>query len=295
MKKSSSLVIPKEVLSLVLTAFNNGSPIVKKTGKSSFIDPLCHSITDFIRAHKDELPIIFSEYYNRDLKSLLLRAFNFKSPNGATKSFRNLLCFYLSNGKNNWNEIITNNFPNYYNLLDPPTDINVNQLIAGSIKEKLGNLKKLEESIQDSFVSRRDNESDLKWPYSDESMIKIYQNQTIYSIGKVDSKEIDSMSYVKIFRILSEYKINPNLIEKSEVAFHLCFDRQSDDKMSQINQLLKPELKGYYNSQIFLVKISNWNKLLIDNLRFSHKSILETRTKYWTYLVLFENSSSNDF
>ena len=71
---------------------------------------------------------------------MIKRAFNQKTPSGATKYLRDILCYYATDGKNDWNEIITQDFSQYKNLLDEIkiiSDISTKKNILQEILDKL--------------------------------------------------------------------------------------------------------------------------------------------------------------
>lgn len=61
---------------------------------------------------------------------LIKRAFNKKSPAGASKELRDLLCYYATRGKRNWNQVISDSYPQHIDHIDIP-------------KPNIGNKKKI--------------------------------------------------------------------------------------------------------------------------------------------------------
>ena len=107
-KKATAKTIPREILDLVRQEFNSSEFISmsRGTGKWSFIPHLQKAIVQFIENEKTSHPDLLIQYPKGPTEDLLRRAFNLKSPPGATKSLRDLLCLYATKGKQDWNELI---------------------------------------------------------------------------------------------------------------------------------------------------------------------------------------------
>lgn len=120
-KKATAKAIPQEVLDLVRKEFNDSEFVMKSrgTGKWSFIPLLQKALHHFLDQHKEELPNLVLQYPHGPTEDLLRRAFNLKSPPGATRSLRDLFCLYATDMKHDWNGVIKN-FHNdkYLSLLD---------------------------------------------------------------------------------------------------------------------------------------------------------------------------------
>lgn len=120
-KKATAKPIPREILDLVRQEFN-GSRFIsmpRGTGKWSFIPLLQKAIAHFIEEQKETFPDLLIQYPKGPTEDLLRRAFNLKSPPGATRSLRDLLSLYATGGKLDWNGLITQHFQDrYISLLD---------------------------------------------------------------------------------------------------------------------------------------------------------------------------------
>jgi hypothetical protein len=120
-KKATAKPIPQEILDLVRKTFNDSEFISKSrgTGKWSFIPMLQRALQKFLDQHKEKYPTLLLQYPQGPTEDLLRRAFNLKSPPGATKSLRDLLCWYATNHEMDWNGVISHSFKEKYaNLLD---------------------------------------------------------------------------------------------------------------------------------------------------------------------------------
>jgi len=115
-KKATARSIPQEILDLVRKEFNSSEFVFKSrgTGKWSFIPLLQKALQHFLETNKDALPNYILLYPHGPTEDLLRRAFNLKSPPGATKSLRDLLCLYATHIKLDWNGVIKTYFPDKY-------------------------------------------------------------------------------------------------------------------------------------------------------------------------------------
>lgn len=121
MKYPNCKIIPEEILDFVLKAFNRKEE--EKTHlirEWSNIQPLTKSIKKFLKQNEDRLPSVLTFKFCEGIsQGLIRRAFNQKSPNGASKELRDLLAYYATDGKNNWNELINEYFiDKFFGLLD---------------------------------------------------------------------------------------------------------------------------------------------------------------------------------
>src|SRR5882672_7499802 len=115
-KKATARTVPREILDLVRQEFNSSEFIAmsRGTGKWSFIPHLQKALLKFIESEKAKHPDLLIQYPKGPTEDLLRRAFNLKSPPGATKSLRDLLALYATQGKHDWNELITEQFPDRF-------------------------------------------------------------------------------------------------------------------------------------------------------------------------------------
>lgn len=124
-KKATAKSIPQEILDLVRKEFNSSEFVFKSrgTGKWSFIPLLQKALQHFLETNKDQLPNYIVLYPHGPTEDLLRRAFNLKSPPGATKSLRDLLCLYATHLKLDWNGVIkTYHAEKYASLMDGDHD-----------------------------------------------------------------------------------------------------------------------------------------------------------------------------
>lgn len=120
-KKATAKVMPQEILDLVRKTFNDSEFINRSrgTGKWSFIPMLQKALHKFLERHKEKHPTLLLQYPQGPTEDLLRRAFNLKSPPGATKSLRDFLCLYATGNQYDWNGVILHGFrEKYLPLLD---------------------------------------------------------------------------------------------------------------------------------------------------------------------------------
>lgn len=129
MKKASAKRIPKEILDLIREQLTrSGFHESVGTGRWSFIHGLQKAVKDFIKTTPALDPQLTLSYPQGPSEDLLRRAFNLKSPPGATQSLRNLLSLFATQNKLDWNSLINEQFSTKYkSLLDVDADDAVDQ------------------------------------------------------------------------------------------------------------------------------------------------------------------------
>ena len=120
MKKASAKRIPKEILDLVREQLaKTGHHESVGTGRWSFIHGLQKAVRDFVKNTSGLDPQLSLSYPQGPSEDLLRRAFNLKSPPGATQSLRKLLCLFATQNQLDWNGVINKQFADKHkNLLD---------------------------------------------------------------------------------------------------------------------------------------------------------------------------------
>lgn len=115
MKKASAKRIPKEILDLVREQLaRTGFHESVGTGRWSFIHGLQKALKDFIKNTPSLDPQLALSYPQGPSEDLLRRAFNLKSPPGATQSLRNLLSLFATQNSHDWNSLISARFADKY-------------------------------------------------------------------------------------------------------------------------------------------------------------------------------------
>ncbi len=118
MKKATAIIIPAEIQDFILTTFAKSNTQRKATGKWSPIPLLTKSISKFLEDNKVRFASLHTKYSDGVSEDLIKRAFNKKSPFGATIELRNLLCYYATNGQLNWEGTINEHFVKHSSLID---------------------------------------------------------------------------------------------------------------------------------------------------------------------------------
>ncbi len=124
MKKASAKRIPKEILDLIREQITrSGFHESIGTGRWSFIHGLQKALKDFIKNTQSLDPQLSLAYPQGPSEDLLRRAFNLKSPPGATQSLRNLLSLFATQNQFDWNGLINNRFATkFLSMLDVDAD-----------------------------------------------------------------------------------------------------------------------------------------------------------------------------
>lgn len=184
MKKASAKRIPKEILDLIREQLaRTGHHESVGTGRWSFIHGLQKAVKDFVKNTAELDPQLSISYPQGPSEDLLRRAFNLKSPPGATQSLRNLLSLFATQNKLDWNGLILDRFTaKYKNLLDatgeeveqeptPPIDPNhmdsFATKIANVLIEKLSKkeIDLIKEQIDDDTAFREATEETIAGLY----------------------------------------------------------------------------------------------------------------------------------
>lgn len=133
-KKATAKQIPQEILDLVRKEFNSSEFALKSrgTGKWSFIPLLQKGLYHFLDTHKEQLPTLMVQYPHGPTEDLLRRAFNLKSPPGATKSLRDLLALYATHLANDWNGVVKNYFDGKYLSLQDSDKVEQGETVPAS-------------------------------------------------------------------------------------------------------------------------------------------------------------------
>jgi hypothetical protein len=140
MKKASAKRIPKEILDLVREQLaRTGFHESVGTGRWSFIHGLQKATKEFVKNTPSLDPQLSLSYPQGPSEDLLRRAFNLKSPPGATQTLRNLLALFATQNTLDWNGLIRERFSDKYkNLLDESeeeaaTEEPINTLGTGNV------------------------------------------------------------------------------------------------------------------------------------------------------------------
>lgn len=124
MKKASAKRIPKEILDLIREQLaRTGFHESVGTGRWSFIHGLQKAVKDFVKSTPSLDPQLSLAYPQGPSEDLLRRAFNLKSPPGATQSLRNLLALFATQNQYDWNSLINQKFADKFkSILDSEGD-----------------------------------------------------------------------------------------------------------------------------------------------------------------------------
>jgi len=152
-KKATAKQIPQEILDLVRKEFNSSEFALKSrgTGKWSFIPLLQKALAQFLEQHKEQLPNYVVQYPHGPTEDLLRRAFNLKSPPGATKSLRDLLALYGTRLAHDWNGVVKNSFEGKYLSL---IDTDKVESVEPASQQSPQNLEKFANQVADLLLEK---------------------------------------------------------------------------------------------------------------------------------------------
>lgn len=180
MKKASAKRIPKEILDLIREQLaRTGFHESVGTGRWSFIHGLQKAVKDFVKNTPALDPQLSLSYPQGPSEDLLRRAFNLKSPPGATQSLRNLLSLFATQNKSDWNTLIQEHFPEKFKTLldadneevseqepmksmDPQNMDSFAMKIANVLFEKLSKkeIDLIKDQIDDERIPRTEEDGD---------------------------------------------------------------------------------------------------------------------------------------
>lgn len=152
MKKASAKRIPKEILDLIRGELaRTGFHESVGTGRWSFIHGLQKAVKEFVKNTKELDPQLALSYPQGPSEDLLRRAFNLKSPPGATLSLRNLLCLFATQNQLDWNALIRDRFMKQHQSL---LDKEENDQPVEEKKEEFSNMDSFATKIADVLLER---------------------------------------------------------------------------------------------------------------------------------------------
>jgi hypothetical protein len=135
MKKATSIIIPDEILDFILNAFNKKEVRSHKPNGNSFVHDLTKAMNNFIHTNNEQFSFLRGKFPYGISEDIIKRAFNYKSPPGATKHLRNAFALYATDCKYNWNDLITFNFPHHSPLLNKHEDTCTKHLHNATLNE----------------------------------------------------------------------------------------------------------------------------------------------------------------
>ncbi|NOQ24057.1 MAG: aspartate kinase [Bacteroidales bacterium] len=89
----------------------------------------------------------------------------------------------------------------------------------------------------------------------------------------------------KVFKYLSEHRINVNLIQNSAISISLCIDN-ANRKSKQLIERFKEDYKVLYNDQLELLTIRHYSDQAIEKVTKGRKIYIEQRSRHTAHFVI---------
>jgi aspartate kinase len=103
-------------------------------------------------------------------------------------------------------------------------------------------------------------------------------NQCLISFQVHDLSFINESKISVIFHLFEELNIRVNMMQSSAVSFSVCVDNP-DRKMKNLINRLSSDYDIFYNDQLELITVRNYNQQLIDNIIKGKEILLEQKTR----------------
>ena len=110
------------------------------------------------------------------------------------------------------------------------------------------------------------------------AMIVFKDNQCLISCKVTDFTFINEEQLSAIFHALSELNIKLNVMQNSAISFSFCIDFRENKVMALIEKL-QQNFEVYYNTNLTLVTIKNYDEQSFDNYRKKPGVILEQSSR----------------
>ncbi|NJN41570.1 MAG: aspartate kinase [Flammeovirgaceae bacterium] len=116
-------------------------------------------------------------------------------------------------------------------------------------------------------------------------LIVIKENQCLISCKVTDYTFIDEQQLSSIFGALSSRKIKINVMQNSAISFSFCVDFREDKVVGLINELSN-NFEVYYNANLTLITIKNYDQKTYDEYRNRPGIILEQSSRSTLQLLI---------
>lgn len=116
-------------------------------------------------------------------------------------------------------------------------------------------------------------------------LIVIKENQCLISCKVTDFTFVDESQLSSIFKALSDHHIKINVMQNSAITFSFCVDFQEDKVLKLIAQL-SPDYEIYYNTNLTLITVKNYDQATYDQYRNRPGVILEQSSRSTLQVLL---------
>ena len=111
-----------------------------------------------------------------------------------------------------------------------------------------------------------------------EPAIIFKKNQCLISFQVRDLSFINESKISMIFHLFEEFNIRVNMMQSSAISFSVCVDNP-DSKLKNIINSLSAEFDIFYNDQLELITIKNYQLDLVESVIRDRQVMLEQRTR----------------
>jgi aspartate kinase len=116
-------------------------------------------------------------------------------------------------------------------------------------------------------------------------LIVFKDNQCLISCKVTDYSFIDENQLSTIFEIVSEMHMKINLMQNSAISFSFCVDYR-EDKVIRLIDLLGKHFEVYYNTQLTLITVKNYDQQTFEEYRQKKGVILEQSSRSTLQVLL---------
>jgi len=109
-------------------------------------------------------------------------------------------------------------------------------------------------------------------------LIVFKENQCLVSCRVLDYTFINEEQLRLIFQALSELDIKINVMQNSAISFSFCIDFRKDKLMALVEKL-RHHFEVYYNTDLVLITVKNYNAETFDQYRRLPKVLLEQSSR----------------
>ncbi|MCZ8355648.1 MAG: aspartate kinase [Cyclobacteriaceae bacterium] len=121
-------------------------------------------------------------------------------------------------------------------------------------------------------------------------LIVIKDNQCLVSCKVTDYSFISEAQIEKIFGGLSEAGIKVNLMQNSAISFSFCFDYR-ESKLNKLIEKLRDQFEIYYNTNLQLITVKNYDQKTFDEYRNKRGVIMEQSSRSTLQILIKPETS----
>nr|MCU0383704.1 aspartate kinase [Cyclobacteriaceae bacterium] len=117
-------------------------------------------------------------------------------------------------------------------------------------------------------------------------LIVVKDNQCLVSCKVTDYSFISEAQLSIIFKALAETGLKINLMQNSAISFSFCIDYR-ESKLNAIIDLLRDHFEVYYNTNLQLVTVKNYDQQTVAQYR-NRKGVIVEQSSRSTFQVLIK-------